>query len=162
MGGPKGNRFWEARSRHGRKPDFNNPEMLEEACQDYFDWVENNPLYETKPFAYEGAVSLEEIPKPRPMTFGGLCLFLDISQETWASYRQQDSFLGITRTVDHTIRTQKFVGAATGFFNANIIARDLGLKDTKEVDHKSSDGSMSPADAPLTKQEAQELLANNK
>lgn len=30
---------------------------------------------------------------------------------------------------------QKFEGASVGAFNANIIARDLGLIDKKEVEH---------------------------
>lgn len=36
--------------------------------------------------------------------------------------------------VETTIYTQKFEGAAVGAFNSNIIARDLGLADKKEID----------------------------
>lgn len=42
----------------------------------------------------------------------------------------------VTTYVEEIIRTQKFEGAAVGAFNANIIARDLGLSDKKEIDGK--------------------------
>jgi len=35
------------------------------------------------------------------------------------------------------IYCQKFEGAAVGFFKANIIARDLGLKEAKEISSPS-------------------------
>jgi hypothetical protein len=164
MGAPKGNQFWMARSRHGRRPKFETAEMLEEACHDYFQWVEDNPLLESRPFAYEGNVDFQDVPKMRAMTIDGLILFLDIDESTWRAWRTHEDkdFSRIVHQTENAIRGQKFAGAAAGFLNANIIARDLGLRDSKEVDHKSSDGSMSPADAPLSKKEAQELLDANK
>ena len=164
MGAPKGNRFWEARSRHGRKPKFESAEMLEEACQDYFTWVEDNPLLESRPFAYEGNVEFEDVPKMRAMTIEGLCVFLDIDVSTWWAWRKHEDkdFSNVVTQTEYIIRGQKFAGAAAGFLNANIIARDLGLRDTKEVDHKSSDGSMSPKEAPLTAEEARHLLGQHK
>ncbi len=39
----------------------------------------------------------------------------------------------ITSKIDNVIRSQKFAGAAADLLNANIIARDLGLKDQKEL-----------------------------
>lgn len=50
MAAPKGNRFWEARSSHGRNPKFESPEALWAACCEYFEWVEANPLWEMKAF----------------------------------------------------------------------------------------------------------------
>ena len=35
-----GNKFWLARSSHGRNPIFSNPEQLRNACYEYFEWVE--------------------------------------------------------------------------------------------------------------------------
>ena len=48
MAAPVGNQFWKARSSHGRKPIFESPEKLLEACAEYFVWVEANPLWEDK------------------------------------------------------------------------------------------------------------------
>jgi hypothetical protein len=139
MAAPVGNRFWEARSSHGRAPIFATPDDLFVACCEYFDWVEANPLYEAKAFAYQGEVTIKELPKMRAMTIMGLCIFLDISRATWDNYRQRQDFLAITTRVEDIIRSQKFEGAAAELLNANIIARDLGLADKTELTGK--DGS---------------------
>jgi hypothetical protein len=80
MAAPIGNRFWEARSSHGRKPKFASPEILWDACCEYFDWNEANPLWEVKSYMYQGAPVQDQIPKMRAMTIFGLCGFLDISK----------------------------------------------------------------------------------
>ena len=129
----KGNRFWEARSSAGPKPKFKKPEDLWERCLEYFDWVEGNPLVEARPFAYQGQVTMAQVPKMRAMTISGLCNFLDIAVSTWDEWRSSRPDLSevITRT-EEIIRQQKFEGAAAEFLNPNIIARDLGLADKKE------------------------------
>ncbi|WGM06648.1 terminase small subunit [Arsenophonus nasoniae] len=71
MAAPKGNRFWEARSSHGRKPVFENPEQLWQACCEYFEWIENNPLKEEKVFSYQGEITHTNISKMRAMTIIG-------------------------------------------------------------------------------------------
>jgi hypothetical protein len=137
-GAPIGNKFWMARSSHGRNPIFKNPEQLWTACLEYFEWVEANPLLEEKGFAFQGVVTHEVFPKMRAMTIGGLCIFLDIVEETWRNYRADDDFLGVITKVEQIIRYQKFTGAAADQLNANIIARDLGLRDSME--HTGANG----------------------
>ena len=78
MPAPLGNRFWEARSTHGRKPIFATPEILWDAATQYFEWNEANPLWETKSYMFQGAPVQDQIPKMRAMTIMGLCLYLDI------------------------------------------------------------------------------------
>lgn len=136
MAAPKGNRFWEARSSHGRSPTFRSADALWQACVEYFEWVEDNPLWEMKPFAYQGEVVQEPVPKMRAMTQTGLCLFLDISDDTWRNYRANQDFLGVVTRAEKVIYDQKFSGAAADLLNPNIIARDLGLADKREV-HKT-------------------------
>ena len=82
------------------------------------------------------------VPKMRAMTISGLCLFLDISTQTWHDYCKREDFIDVTSKIDRVIRDQKFSGAASDMLNANIIARDLGLTDKKEVDAKHSFGDM--------------------
>lgn len=138
-----GNRFWEARSTHGVKPKFESAEDLRDACHQYFQWVDENPLYEAKAFAFQGSVTVENLPKMRAMTIQGLCLFIDISQDTWCEWRKSRPDLSeVQREVEAVIYSQKFAGAAADLLNASIIARDLGLAD--KTDHTSTDGSMSP------------------
>jgi len=151
MSAPVGNKFWEARSSHGRSPKFATPDDLWSACVEYFDWIDANPLYEAKAFAFQGDVTIESLPKMRAMTVSGLCIFLDISPKTWAEYRDRKDFTPITSRVDEIIRTQKFQGAAADLLNPNIIARDLGLADKSELTGK--DG------APLTTITRIELVA---
>lgn len=141
-----GNRFWEARSSAGPKPKFDAPEQLWSACVEYFGWTEDHPLHEAKAFAYEGAVKVEALPKMRAMTITGLCLFLDISRSTWDEWRRSRPDLSdVIRRAEDVIYQQKFEGASAGLLVPQIIARDLGLSDKQEVDHRSGDGSMSPS-----------------
>lgn len=133
MAAPKGNRFWEARSSHGRNPKFESPEALWEACSEYFEWVEANPLWEMKAFSYQGEVTQKPIAKMRAMTINGMCSHLGIDITTWRDYRKKDDFSPVITRVEQIIYEQKFTGAAAGLFNAKIIARDLGLADKKQV-----------------------------
>lgn len=127
-----GNRFWEARSSHGRNPIFAAPDELWNACIEYFEWVETNPLSEEKVFNGKDGIVRADIAKMRAMTISGLCIFLDIDRKTWDAYRDRSDFLHIITRAEAIIRDQKFAGAAADLLNANIIARDLGLADKQE------------------------------
>jgi hypothetical protein len=133
MAAPEGNQFWKVRSSHGRKPIFAGPDSLWDAAVEYFEWVEANPLKESQAFAYQGVVTAHELPKMRAMTLSGLCLFLDITRETFGQYRDKQGFSDVTTRIDDVIRTQKFEGASAGLLNPNIIARDLGLAEKSEI-----------------------------
>lgn len=132
MAAPTGNQFWKARSTHGRAPIFASPDVLWAACAEYFEWVEQNPLWESKPFAFQGVVTVENMPKMRAMSLGGLCIFLDIARPTWDDYRKNKDFSAVCAGVEEIIRTQKFEGASADLLNPSIIARDLGLTDKQE------------------------------
>lgn len=146
-----GNRFWEARSSAGPKPKFDGPDPLWAACVEYFEWVEDNPLYEDKLVTFQGIATHEPVAKMRAMTIGGLCLFLDVTDESWRGWKtrghdqHRPDLLGVIARAEAVIYQQKFSGAAADLLNPNIIARDLGLAD--KTDHTSSDGSMTPKPA---------------
>lgn len=140
MPAPEGNQFWKARSSHGRSPIFETPEQLHSACLEYVDWVEANPLYSAELVTYQGKSQLENVPKMRAMTIGGLCIFLDIAKSTWFEYAKKQGFSDVTRAIEEVIRTQKFEGAAGGFLNPNIIARDLGLAEHVNAEHTGKNG----------------------
>ena len=133
MGAPKGNKYWQMRSKDGKEPKYNPTELWEKAVE-YFEWVEDNPLWETQPFAYQGIIKDHKVPHMRAMTYDGLQLFLDISQPTWDSYRKKQDYLIITTRIEKIIKEQKFTGAAAQMLNPNIIARDLGLRDDQKID----------------------------
>lgn len=154
-----GNRFWEARSSHGANPKFTNPDDLWQACVEYFDWVEDNPLYEDKLVTFQGTATHEPVAKMRAMTIGGLCIFLDIDETTWRDWKDTRSDLSpIISRVENVIRHQKFTGAAADLLNPNIIARDLGLADKQE--HTGAGGGpIQTVTTAMTPQEAAEAYA---
>lgn len=139
MAAPLGNQFWKARSSHGRAPIFPSPAVLAEACAEYFEWVEENPLWESKPFAFQGVVTVEPMPKMRAMSISGLCIFLDIGRRSWDEYKKREDFLPVCEAIEETIRTQKFEGASADLLNPSIIARDLGLVEKAELTGKDGE-----------------------
>jgi hypothetical protein len=149
MPAPKGNSFWTMRSSHGRAPIFKDAGQLWSACVEYFEWAEQNPLYEAKAFAYQGDVAIQDLPKMRAMTISGLCIFLDIDQTTWGDYRSREGFSQVAARVDDVIRTQKFEGAAAELLSSNIVARDLGLTDKHEIETKHRFEGLSDEDLTL-------------
>lgn len=140
MPAPKGNKFWMARTSHGRKKLFSSPESLWDACCQYFDWVEDNPLWENKVTQYQGEVIDMPVAKMRAMTISGLCLFLDIDRSTWTAWKTEDDFSAIVARAEEVMYSQKLSGAAADLLNANIIARDLGLKDASTKEHTGPNG----------------------
>lgn len=131
-----GNRFWEARSSHGRSPAFATADALRAAAVEYFEWVADNPLGEEKLFSYEGSIVRGDFGKLQAMTLKGLCIFLDISFQAWANYRERPDFVEVCEWVESVVYQQKFTGAAAGLLNPAIIARDLGLADKTELTGK--------------------------
>lgn len=136
MAAPIGNKFWELRSKHGRNKLFENPEQIWELACEYFQWCDDHPWFKRELIrGGDLAGQIVSIPTERPYTLGGLCIYLGINNQTWTNYRDKDDFLGVITHIEEIIRTQKFEGAAVGTFNANIIARDLGLSDKQELNH---------------------------
>lgn len=141
MAAPKENEFWKLRQTHGRELEYKTPKELAEKIYAYFQWCDDNPWYKNE--AIKGgdlAGTLVKIPTARPYTISGLCIFLGISTNTWRSYCGKEDFLSITTHANEVIYTQKFEGAAVGAFNANIIARDLGLQDKQVQEHSGING----------------------
>ncbi|NGM63492.1 DNA packaging protein [Sphingobacterium sp. SGG-5] len=141
MAAPIGNQFWKLRSKHGRDKLFETPELLWDAACEYFQWCDDNPLIEiviekVKVNGFGDKITKQDLPKMRPYTLHGLCLYLDCSTEYFRHFKQNNKdhkdFMPILTRIEETIYNQKFSGAAAGFLNPNIIARDLGLVDKKE------------------------------
>ena len=145
MAAPIGNQFWKLRAKHGRDKLFATPELLWDAACEYFQWCEDNPLYEMRGFAYQGVVTKEKFPKMRAMTMSGLCFYLRCNEAYFRQFQKELSgkddklskdFSTVIREIEDVIYNQKFQGAAADLLNANIIARDLGLTDRSEVNSK--------------------------
>jgi len=124
--------WWDARSSCGSKPVFTDANILWNACREYFRWNEEHPLWETKVVSYKGIAHQEPVAKTRAMTLTSLCCFLDIPTAEWDNLRKVPELLPICVRVEEVIFDQKLQGASADLLNANIIARDLKLKDHQE------------------------------
>jgi len=113
---------------------FDSPEDMWQGACEYFEWMSSRPQYEARPFQFKGMVFMQNIPKRRPFTLKGLLVFFDMSIYVWGGYknRRGPGYAYIVEKIENVIYTQKFEGAAVDLFNANIIARDLGLRDSQE------------------------------
>jgi len=160
MGAPKGNRFWKARASHkGHAPAYESPEDLWGACQQYFEWVEKNPLEAAETVKFQGSASIVMVPKMRAMTIEGLCRFIGITSRAWRDWRQnRKDVLPVITQVEEIMFEQKFTGAAADLLNPNIIARDLGLVDRSSVESKVR-GELSINPEALSTETMEELLA---
>ena len=133
MGAPKGNEFWKLRSKHGRDKIFATKEMLWDAACEYFQWCEDNPIEAED---NKGTKNVNIIKFKRPFTLKGFCIFCGASETWFREYRKaiiEKDFLSVIHIIEEIIYTQKFEGAVIGIYNPNIIARDLGLVDKKEM-----------------------------
>jgi hypothetical protein len=163
MGAPIGNEFWKLRSKHGRDTLFASPELMEEAIHEYFQWCINNPFKKAEAKTvnigdYQSKVEIAELPVMRPFTIQGLCGYIDCNTRYFSEFEANligktdelsKGFSAVITRARDVIYRQKFEGAASGFFNANIIARDLGLKDESNVnvnDNRKATSDLFPLD----------------
>lgn len=151
MPAPKGNQFWKLRSKHGRDKLFKSPEELWNAACEYFQYITDNPIEVQE---NKGTKNINVVKYIRPFTLHGLCLYLDCNTQYFnnfeANNKKDKDFSVILTRIRETIYNQKFEGAAIGIFNSNIIARDLGLSDKKDITAKVQDISKKTV-MPLSK-----------
>lgn len=135
---------------------INNPIMKYEQTRTNRPPVKNADGSETYPDPLIG------LPTARPFTMVGLRLYLDCSEAYFSTFKHNlrekikpyepttseneteeqakirvkkaEDFLSVITWAENVIYNQKFEGAAAGIYNANIIARDLGLREG--VDNK--------------------------
>lgn len=141
MSAPKGNKYWQLASNPGRPKKYS-PRTLWKKFNEYCKWIDENPFYEA--VIVQKGITVENekgekktsyqmgLPKMRPYTLTGFQIYANISHETWANYCKEEEFLEVSTRIKDICFTQKLEGAASGFFNSNIIARDLGLVDKQK------------------------------
>lgn len=135
---PKGNKFWQIRSKHGRDTLFSSKELLWEAACEYFQWADDNPHYEIKIEIIKGEQVEIKIPKLRAYTLKELCLYLGCSDGYFRTFKvtcseEKKDFLAVIEKIENVVYSQQFSGASAGFLKENIISRALGLKDSQDV-----------------------------
>lgn len=122
------------------------PDELELAWQQYFEWCDNTPWLKNEAVKSGDAVgTIIKVPVSRPYTEAGFCAFHDLGisyiKDLWSAIKDRDDkdskrYSTVITRARAKCYAQKFEGAAVGAFNANIIARDLGLAEKTESEVK--------------------------
>lgn len=140
MAAPIGNNYWQFRNKHGR--DFKyTPEGLWEEAVRYFEWMSER-VWNKKEAIKSGdlAGTIMDVPVTTPMSIESFCLFADIGTDTFRNYEsgspEYKDFFEVTTRIRGIIESQQLEGATVGTYNANIIARKLGLADKTDVTSK--------------------------
>jgi hypothetical protein len=145
---PTENQFWRLRSKTGRDLLFATPQLLKEAAEEYFNWCDAHPLYKAEAIkSGDMAGTIMKVPVMRPYTMEGFLIYVDAGKEYWRQFNTErhPDFSGVLEWISQSIYNQKFSGAAANLLNANIIARDLGLRDNVGL----SDGEGKPLASPI-------------
>ncbi len=137
----QGNQWWKLRTKHGVDALFTEAMTLLKAAEEYFKMVDAHPIEELEEFQLHDK-KLKRLKTVRstikrhkkPYTLEGFCLFLNVGTTYWSSFKksqtaQSGDFPKVISLIEAAMRAQKLEGAAAGIFNANIIARDLGLRE---------------------------------
>ncbi|WP_337043766.1 terminase small subunit [Emticicia sp. 17c] len=125
--------YYQLRSKNAKDKAFKTPAALIEACNAYFEWCLDNPLIEEKVFQHQGRAVTADVKITRPFTLEGLCNYIDLSTQGFKEYESEEAFSPVVARIRQIIETQQFEGVAAGLFNANIIARKLGLTEKKDT-----------------------------
>ena len=149
-----GNQWWKERSKHGKDALFTDPQKLLEAAGEYFEKTEAR-TWKKKDWVGKDAIEVTRESVP-PFTIIGLCLYLGVEESWWRgfkvteAYKNNPDFGTVMCHIEKIIYMQKFEGAAVGAFNANLISRDLGLRDASSTELKTAPGEKIEVTLKLT------------
>ena len=138
----KGHQLWRLRNDPVKPKKFPTPESLLEACKGYFQWLDDNPLPESRAFHHQGEITKTELDKMRMPTIEGLSVFIGMSKNSWYQYAKRPKYQHVTQWVDAVIWDWRITGAAAGVLDPALISRLLGLAEKRDL--TSSDGTMAP------------------
>ena len=135
MAAPKGNSYWRQRLEHGRKHKIKTADELKEGALDYLQYLHENPFMEIKAGFSGGEANYAEVPKMRAPTLQGLWVHLCLTKGAWYLMKNErgEDFREVCEWIEKTFYDWKFQGAASGFLNHAIIARDLGLRERTDI-----------------------------
>lgn len=133
---------WRKNKKFKRPKAFETPDELWRYACEYFIYIDEHPYQKQEPIkSGDYAGSIMTVDSIRPYTWNGLEIYLfqkgiiydlqDYKRNTDDRYTEYKEVIG---AIDKVIFDQKFSGAAVGAFNANIIARELGLADNQKVE----------------------------
>ena len=126
----------------GRPFKFTSDEF-EAAWEEYFRWCDDNPWMKNEAVkSGDSAGMIIQVPTARPYSEIGFCAYHGLGEHYInqlgktlenAETEEEKQLSYILTRARAKCRAQKFEGATVGAFNANIIARDLGMVDKKDI-----------------------------
>lgn len=132
MAAPKGNQFYLLRETSGVNKKYSHITLKKEGME-YFQWCLDNPLEEPIWDYIAKRTFYKKV--PRPFKINELCRFLGVARITFDEYcKSEDQDLAyIANILKEIIKDQKFDYASIGVFKENLIAKEIGLVDKKEI-----------------------------
>lgn len=141
----------------GRPRKFAQPSLLLKAFGEYLEDRKGRYIeFEEKEDGLYGEKVTEKTKtaiKHHPLSVADFCIYLGCSRAWWNAL--PDEFLGVKTYIGDYIFTFQLKGAEIGEFNANIVARELGLADKREEAVKIQE-----IPKGFTKEEAKDFIAN--
>src|SRR5690606_20581685 len=124
----------------GRPKNLSSPKRLWELFCDYYDEVKDNPAKKQDIIrGGELAGTTIELKLEKPITWAGFESMLRHKNiiaklEDYKANKEKryTDFAEVVARIEQKMWDDKFSGAAVGIYNANIIARDLGLSEKSE------------------------------
>lgn len=146
-----GNDFWrhaidKFKQNLGCPQKYEDPRELWSAVEDYMEYTSERYV-EREDYVGKDAIKVQR-KTAVPFTKESFCLFLGITTHTFDNYRDRhkttegksekerqidELFFTICSFIEDTIFAQQYEGAATFKYNANLVARKLGIADKREV-----------------------------
>lgn len=125
-----------------REREFADPDELWRSCIEYFQWVEDNPVFSVDVQHVAGKAQETKTPHQRIPTETSLCIFIGVLKTTWDTWggTADSEFCPVVEVARQFIDEQQLAGGAAGTFNSNIIARNLGLTDNRKHEHTGRGG----------------------
>ena len=124
----------------GHRKAIGTPTELFELFIEFKKWIFSEPIMKAEFNAKVGDIVY--IPLQRPLTWSRFDTWIADKGiiEDLEDYRQNrddrySDYGGIITRINREMKANKFEGASVGIFNANIIARDLGLVDKQELEN---------------------------
>jgi len=138
----------------GRPAHFETKEQLQECIDTYFIWIQG--VFEWVDIIVNGEKvgrEKEWVREPEPPTITGLALFLGfVSRQSVYDYEKTGEFsytikearLRVENGYEKALMTRNSTGAI-------FALKNFGWTDKQEIDHKSTDGTMSPTPISFSK-----------
>ena len=116
---------------------YTDPEDLWDDAKAYFMWCEKNPHKELRLSPRRnGRPYREYVDHPRAFTAAGLAAFCGFKSSSIKVWLENEDHLlhDVACKIADIMHEQKFTYAAVGLMNAQLVSRDLGLADKREVE----------------------------